>query len=296
MNEVISSKNIQERIFSIRGVQVMLDWDLAEIYEIETKRINEQVKRNIERFPEHFRFQLTNIEKLELVASCDRFSSIKHSSVNPYVFTEQGVSMLSAVLKSKVAVQVSIQIIESFVEMRKLVASNKDILSRVSHLEQKQITQDIRQNQTETKIDLILEALEEKNDQPSQGIFYDGQVFDAYIFVSDLIRKAKSSIILVDNYIDDSVLTLLSKRNKNVNVIIYTSRVNSQLQLDLVKYNTQYPTVEIRKFSHSHDRFLILDKKEAYHIGASIKDLGKKWFGFTRIDSFLDEILLRLKN
>jgi hypothetical protein len=267
-------------------MQVMFDRDLAKLYGIETKVFNQAVKRNIARFPENFRFQLTEIEKDELVTICDRFNTLKHSSSNPYAFTEQGVSMLSAVLKSKVAIDISIKIINSFVNMRKVISTNNLLYQRLDNLEKKQMSNDER-------FEELFDALENKSLKPKQGIFYDGQMFAAYTFVSDLIRSAKSKIILIDNYVDDSVLTLFSK-NQNVDVTIYTKNVSKQLNQDLKKYNSQYKKIEIKKFENSHDRFLIIDDKELYHIGASLKDLGKKWFAFSKMDLKSFDVLERL--
>ena len=280
---------IENRIFTIRGLQVMVDRDLAELYQVETKRLNEQVKRNSDRFPESFRFQLNDKELTELVANCDRFESLKHSSSNPYVFTEQGVSMLSAVLRSAIAIKVSIAIMNAFVQLRKQIANNDLVLHRLDKVEQKQL-------ETDQKFEQVFRALESRNQPPEKGIFFDGQVFDAYTFVADLIRSAKHSVILIDNYIDDTVLTLLSKRNKTVSASIYTQTISKQLKLDLKKHNAQYPPVDIKLFNKAHDRFLILDEKELYHIGASLKDLGKKWFAFSKINSETLKILSNLKN
>jgi len=282
MNKLVNS--IQSSIFTIRGLQVMVDRDLAELYGVENKRLNEQVKRNIERFPEQFRFQLTKEEKNELVANCDRFESLKHSTVLPHVFTEQGVSMLSAVLRSETAIKVSIQIMDAFVGMRKFIANNAAIFQRLDTIEQKQYI-------TETKLDKVFEAIEAKDIKPEQGIFFDGQVFDAYVFVADLIKSAKKSIVLIDNYIDESTLILLSKRNADCTVTIYTHTFGQKLQLDLQKHNEQYPPIEIKTFKQSHDRFMILDDNEVYHFGASLKDLGKKWFAFSKFDKEALEVL-----
>lgn len=272
---------IQGMIFTIRGLQVMIDRDLADVYGVENKRLNEQVKRNIERFPEAFRFQLTDSERDELVANCDRFASIKHATSNPYAFTEQGVSMLSAVLRSETAIKVSIQIINAFVEMRRFIQSNASIFMRLESVEQRQLSFEAKSAETFDKVFQALEASE----PPKQGIFYDGQVFDAHVFVSDLIRKAKKSLILVDNYVDDTVLTLLTKRRKNVRATIFTRSISKQLALDLEKHNAQYPAIDVKILQDSHDRFLIIDERDIYHIGASLKDLGKKWFAFSKIES-----------
>ncbi len=197
-NKGIMVNSIQNRIFTFRGFQVMIDRDLAELYDVPTKRLNEQVKRNLNRFPDSFRFQLTDNEKNELVANCDRFEKLKHSTVNPYAFTEQGVAMLSAVLHSQTAVDVSIRIMEAFVEMRKFISNNAAIFQRLESVEMKQIV-------TDEKIDKIFKALENSSLKPKQGIFYDGQIFDAYKFVTELIKGAKKSIVLIDNYVDETV-------------------------------------------------------------------------------------------
>ncbi len=287
--EKYSLQEIENRIFTIRNTQVMVDRDIAEIYGVETKVLNQAVKRNLERFPEKFRFQLTQFERDELVTNCDRLQNLKHSSVIPYVFTEQGVSMLSAVLRSDTAVLVSIKIIDAFVEMRKFISANAGIFQRLDKVEQKQI-------ETDNKFEQIFKALEDKSIKPKQGIFYDGQVFDAYVFVADLIKTAKKSIILIDNYVDETVLQLFTKRDKNVSVSIYTKTISKTLKQDLEKHNAQYPKIEIKKFDKAHDRFLIIDETTVYHIGASLKDLGKKWFAFSKMEMDALEMIANLKN
>ena len=274
---IISQKHIESQIFTIRGLQVMIDRDLAEMYQVETKVLNQAVKRNSERFPIQFRFQLTENEKTELVTICDRFDSLKHSSSNPNVFTEQGVAMLSAVLRSDVAVKVSIQIINAFVEMRKFIANHYGLLQRMEGIERKQI-------ETDQKFEQVFKALESKNAIPNQGVFFDGQVFDAYELASKIIRSAKNSIVLIDNYIDESTLTHLSKKTKAVKVLLLTKTVSNQLTLDVKKANEQYGNFDIRVFANSHDRFIIIDNSDVYHVGASLKDLGKKWFAFSKMD------------
>lgn len=274
---IISQKHIESQIFTIRGLQVMIDRDLAEMYQVETKVLNQAVKRNSERFPIQFRFQLTENEKTELVTICDRFDSLKHSSSNPNVFTEQGVAMLSAVLRSKIAVQISIQIINAFVEMRKFIANHYGLLQRMEGIERKQI-------ETDQKFEQVFKALESKNIIPNQGIFFEGQVFDAYELASKIIRSAKKSIVLIDNYIDESTLTHLSKKTKVVKVLLLTKTMSNKLTLDVKKANEQYGDFEIRVFVNSHDRFIIIDNSDVYHLGASLKDLGKKWFAFSKMD------------
>ncbi|MGL4944341.1 MAG: ORF6N domain-containing protein [Thermoguttaceae bacterium] len=287
MELILKPQQIEGRIFTLRGVQVMLDRDLAELYGVDTKVLNQAVKRNIERFPLLFRFQLSDEEKNELVTNCDRFKNMKHASVSPYAFTEQGVAMLSAVLRSETAIKVSVQIISAFVAMRKMLAGNALLTQRVDKIE-------IKQLETDQKIERVFKALENQSEPPREGIFFDGQVFDAYTFVADLIKNAKSDIVLIDNYVDESVLTLLSKRKPNVVATIYTKTVNNTLKLDLQKHNAQYPAIEIKTLADSHDRFLIIDRKELYHIGASLKDVGKKWFAFSKMDSLINELLNKL--
>ncbi len=287
-SSIITQKEIENRIFTIRSKQVMLDSDLAEMYEVETKVLNQAVKRNILRFPESFRFQLSENEKNQLVTNCDRLKNLRHSSTLPHAFTEQGVAMLSAILRSNTAIKVSIQIINTFVEMRKLVLENATLFQRLDNIE-------IKQLETDQKFEQIFKALESKDMSLEQGIFYNGQVFDAYVFFARTIKQAKQSIVLIDNFVDETVLTLLSKRNKTVKASIYTKQITKQLKLDLKKHNEQYPAITVRTFSESHDRFLIIDNKELYHMGASLKDLGKKWFAFSKMDFLVNDVLNKLK-
>jgi hypothetical protein len=279
--ELVPMDNIQGMIFTIRGVQVMIDRDLAQIYQIENKRLNEQVRRNINRFPEKFRFQLSEVEKRELVANCDRFESMKHTIAPPFAFTEQGVAMLSAVLRSETAIQTSIHIIDAFVSMRRFISANGGLLQRIDSLERRQITHEIK---TDERFEQIFNALEERAMNPVQGIFFDGQIFDAYVFINDLLRQAKKSIVLIDNYIDDGVLVQLAKRSEGVSATILTKLISKSLAQDIKRHNAQYPPVTAQEFADSHDRFLILDDESVYHLGASLKDLGKKWFAFSRMD------------
>ena len=206
----------------------------------------------------------------------------------PYAFTEQGIAMLSAILRSEIAIKVSIEIMNAFVEMRRMLISNASLFHRLDKIELKQL-------QSDQKFEEIFKALESHKLHSEKGIFYNGQVFDAYTFVSDIIRNAKTSIILLDNYVDDTVLTLLGKRSDNVTTTIYTKNISNQLRLDLQRYNSQYPPIEIEIFSDAHDRFFIIDNTELYHIGASLKDLGKKWFAFSRMDIEVGKMLQVLK-
>ena len=275
-NLIINENSIKDKIYTIRNQQVMLDKDLAELYGVETKVFNQAVKRNIKRFPQNYRFQLNENEKNQLVTNCDWLNSLKHSSSLPYVFTEQGVSMLSAILKSDKAIDISIKIIDSFVSMRKLISQNMPMFERFERIEQ-------RLNIHDENFDKLFEALEDKTLKPKQGIFYNGEIFDAYVFINNLLKIATNEIILIDNYIDETVFTLFSKY-PNIKIKIYTKNITKQLKLDFQKYQTQYQNIELFEFKNSHDRFLIIDKKEVYHLGASIKDLGKKWFAFSKFE------------
>ena len=275
--------SVENKILTIRNVQVILDRDLADLYNVETKRLNEQVRRNILRFPKNFRFQLTQNEFQELVANCDRFSSLKHSTVCPFAFTEQGVAMLASVLRSETAIRVSIRIINAFVSLRHFLINNADVFRKLSTIEYHQLEMMQHQQESDKRIDEVFRRLDERSVQPKQGIFYDGQVYDAYTFVSDLVKSAKRSIVLIDNYVDETVLTLLDKRIIGVTADIYTQQINQQLHLDINRHNSQYPPINVSVFRRSHDRFLCIDDV-VYHIGASIKDLGKKWFAFAKME------------
>ena len=295
---IISQKQIENRIFTIRGIQVMLDRDLAEMYKVETRILNQAVKRNIERFPKEYRFQLTEKETEELLAVCDRVGRLgwqntvsisrsqfvilnnkrgRNIKYQPYVFTEQGVAMLSAVLRSEIAIKVSIQIINAFVQLRKIVQNNQLIFSRLDQVERKQL-------ETDQKFERVFNALGNKKTIPNQGVFFDGQVFDAYELASRIIRSAKQSIILIDNYIDETTLIHLAKKKNSVKVLLLTRNMSKRLNLDIQKVNEQYGSFEIKQFTQSHDRFLVIDDKEVYHLGFSLKDLGKKWFAFSKMD------------
>lgn len=282
--------HIEHKIITIRDVQVMLDSDLAVLYQTETKFINRAVKRNPNRFPEGFVFELTNEEYQNLKFQSGTSSSTHGGRrTNPIAFTEQGVAMLSAVLQTDIAISVSIQIMKAFMLMRKFILQNATVFKRLDQLELKQL-------QTDQKIEKVFQALESGQPKPDKGIFFDGQIFDAYAFIADLIKTANEEIILIDNFIDETVLTFLSKRKDSVNAIIFTKNISKQLQLDLEKHNAQYKPITIKTFAQSHDRFLLIDRKTLYHIGASLKDLGKKWFAFSRMDSMVEMISMNLKS
>jgi phage regulator Rha-like protein len=285
--QIVLENNIENKIFTIRNTQIMLDSDLAKMYGVETKVLNQAVKRNIERFPDTFRFQLTDEEfgicsRSQIVTlnndakvnKLQRGQNIKYKHV---AFTEQGVAMLSAILRSDTAIQVSIQVINAFVGMRKMLIHNAVLLQRLEYVEHKQII-------TDNNVDKIFTALESGNITPKQDIFFNGQIYDAYSFVIQLISKANKSIILIDNYVDATVLEMLTKKQKNVNVQIITQANTPIKAIDITKFNQQYPTVSISYSTNFHDRFLLIDRQELYHIGASLKDLGKKCFAFSLID------------
>lgn len=277
---------IENRILNIRGQYVMVDRDLAVLYGIDTKVLNQAVKRNIDRFPEHFRFTLSDKEREEVVTNCDHLRALKFSHADIYAFTEQGVAMLSAVLKSETAVKVSIRIMEAFVTMRNFIMTNASLFKRMDRLE-------MRQLKTDEKVDAILDRLN-ANQTPPEGIFFNGQIFDAYAFVAGLIRKANKRIVVIDNYVDDSVLVQLSKRKPGVTVDIYDGKISQQLRQDITRHNAQYPGVTLHAYTKAHDRFLIIDE-DVYHIGASLKDLGKKLFAFSKMEVMTrTELLSRL--
>ena len=284
--------NIEPLIKVIRGQQVMLDKDLATLYGIETKVLNQTVKRNIERFPDDFRFELSREECLrsQFVTSNGRGGN-RYST---YAFTEQGVAMLSSVLRSQTAIEVNIQIMRAFVSMRHFMVNNASVFSRLETIEYHQLEMQQHQQETDKRIDEVFRRLDEGNAKPKQGVFYNGQVYDAYTFVSDLIKSAKKRIVLIDNYVDETVLTLLDKRDNSVSAIIYTQQISRQFQLDIDRHNAQYAPIDVETFCFSHDRFLCIDD-DVYHIGASIKDLGKKWFGFSKMEILSpDELVGRI--
>lgn len=278
---------IKNKIYTIRGVQVMLDSDLAGLYEIPVKALNQAVKRNLERFPKDFMFQIKESElqilRSQFVTSDKGWNKVRYF---PYVFTEQGAAALSGILKSKKAAAVNVSIMRAFVAMRKFISQTASIFNRLDRVELRQIKHD-------NKFEEVFKALE--SHEKKQGIFYEGEVFDAYEFVCNLIKGAKEEIVLIDNYPDESVLTLFSKRKRNVSVIIYTKRISKQLMLDVEKFNSQYAQIIVKEFNNSHDRFMIIDSKEVYHFGASLKDLGKKWFAFSRFEKEAVEMLRRLR-
>ena len=280
---------LQNKILVIRNQQVMIDRDIAELYGVETKRLNEQVKRNIERFPDEFCFQLNDSEfhnwKSQFATSNSDKMGLRKK---PYAFTEHGVTMLATVLKSETAVKASIQIVKAFVSMRKFLLNNAQIFQRLDSLEMHRIESDKR-------IDELFDRMDRYAIDDTQGIFFQGQIFDAYAKFESFIAQARQSIVLIDNYIDLSVLERFTKKNAGVQVTIYTNPQTTVTEQDVQRFNAQYPLLEVKHTTAMHDRFLIIDNQTLYHIGASLKDLGKRCFAFDVFDSsFIADIMARL--
>jgi hypothetical protein len=289
----LDDNEFQKLIYTIRGEQVMLDRDLAILYGVQTGRLNEQVKRNIKRFPERLMFQLTK-EELNDWMSQIAISNKEKMGIRkmPFAFNEQGVAMLSAVLRSDIAINISLKIMDAFVEMRKFIGSNAQLFQRIDKIELKQLTD---KTEIDTKFNQVFDAIEAKDITPKQGIIFNGQIFDAHVFVSKIIRSAKKSIVLIDNYIDESVLTLLTKRKKGVSAKIITKSISKRLELDVQKFNEQYEPIQINVMKTIHDIFIIIDETDHYNSGASLKDLGKKISTFTKMEKSTLEMLGKLK-
>ena len=322
-----SVEQIESLILTIRGKQVILDRDLARLYSVETRVLNQAVQRNIERFPEDFMFRLTKEEfenwksqfvisnydeenmssqfvttenEDEILKSQNVISSWGGIRKLPYAFTENGIAMLSGVLRSPMAIATNIHIMRAFNAMRHFIGSQAQVFQRLEVMERNQLALNASQAELSAqvaennkKLEEVFRRLDDHSEKPEKGIFYDGQIFDAYTFINDRIREAKKRIVLIDNYVDDSVLTMLDKRNKGVNAIVYTKNISRQLSLDFEKHNAQYSPIEVKQFDRAHDRFLCIDDT-VYLIGASLKDLGKKWFGFTKMEQTTDELLSKM--
>ena len=313
-------ENIENLIQVIRGKQVILDRDLARLYGVETKRLNQQLQRNLERFPADFMFQLTKEEaelsrsqfatlnaeeenlKSQFATSSEDSSRSQIATLNargsnikylPYAFTENGIAMLSSVLRSPIAIATNIQIMRAFTAMRRFIAANAQVFQRLEIIEHTQLSLAAHQEEADKKFEEIFRRLDDGSVTQKQGIFYDGQIFDAYVFITERVREAKKRIVLIDNYIDESVFTILDKRPKGVKAKVYTKNLTPQLSLDLEKHNAQYAPIEVEPFDRSHDRFLCIDDT-VYHIGASLKDLGKKWFAFAKMELTTDELLTKI--
>ena len=293
---------IKSRIFTVRGLQVVVDRDLAELYGVQTKVLNQAVKRNANRFPPEFMFVLAKDETEELVTNCDRFASMKHSSVPMRAFSEHGVIMVASVLKSDIAAQISVRITRVFVAMRKALASIAPILMRIDNVEQRQIADRTRneenQRRNEERFDTIFRAMD-GGDFPPQKVFFEGKHYDAYSFAKKLVRKAAKSIVLVDGYSDEVALDILSQKKGGVAVLVATSQKMIDRHLTPVaveKFNKQNPTLKVKAVGTFHDRFLILDDKELYHFGASLKDLGRQYCAVSKMDAmFIPSIMQRIQ-
>ena len=297
--ETSSLMPVENLIHVVRGQQVMLDRDLASLYNVERKRLNEQVKRNITRFPIDFMFQLTRKELTDLQSDTNLKSQIATSSWGgarklPYAFTENGVAMLSSVLRSETAISVNIKIMRAFTAMRGILLNNAHIFQRLETIEHHQLLMQKHQSDTDKKIEEILNRLDNKESELIEGFFFEGQIFDAYTLISDLVRKAKNRIILIDNYVDDRVLKTLDKRLTNVKATIYTDPGKSHIRTDLERHNRQYAPIEVKRCTNVHDRFLIVDNT-VYLIGGSIKDLGKKIVAFCQLSQDPQNILSQLR-
>ena len=293
-----TEEKIENLIHYIRGQQVMIDSDLALLYNVETKRLNESVKRNSKRFPESFCFRLTEDEYADLKSQIATSNTENTSSKGgrrylPYVFTEQGIAMLSAVLRSDEAIQVSVNIMNAFVKMRRFLAENALMFDKLNSLELKQLQY---QKESNEKFDQIFAYISE-HEEVGQKIFFEGQIYDAFSLLVSLVGKAEKSIVLIDNYVDVGTLNILAKKKDGVDVTIYTVRITRLASQDIANFNSQYPTLTVNYTGVFHDRFLIIDEETAYHIGASIKDAGKKCFGISRIEDvgIVSDILQRLE-
>ena len=291
---ILEENSIRSKIHVVRGQQVMLDRDLAELYGVETKVLNQAVKRNIERFPENFMFQLEEEEYINWRSQFVTSNSDKMGLRRPpYAFTEEGVAMLSAVLKSETAIKASVQIISVFVKMRHLLTANAQLFQRLDFIEKHQIESDVHQKETDKKVDELFSLMDKYNVKETQGIFFQGQIFDAYAKFESFLSSAKKEIILIDNYVDLSILQRLAKKKKGVNVIIYTDPKTKLTAQDVQTFNAQYPTLTLNYTKRTHDRFLIIDNSIIYHIGASLKDLGKKCFCFDVLDPAYIQMILK---
>lgn len=285
----ISNEEIKNLIYTIRGKQVMLDSDVARLFNYATKDLNRNVKNNIERFPEYYCFQLAEEEYKSLrckIFTLNENGRGQHRKYLPYVFTEYGITMLAGLLKSDIAVNVSIKIVNTFIEMRKFLIQNGQIFERLTNIEYKLLEQDKKFNEVFNQLQV--------EENIKQKIFFEGQIYDAYSLIIDIIKKANKKILIIDNYIDDNVLKMLTKKNNNVEVVILTSDKSNIQQIDIQKFNKEYPILKVAKTNKFHDRFIIIDNEEMYHLGASIKDLGKKCFGINKIEDV--EIIEKILN
>lgn len=295
---ILEENTIRSKIHVIRGQQVMLDFDLAQIYDYSTKAFNQQVKNNIERFDDDFRFQLSNEEVLELsrskfLTSMQTIGVKGGRTYNPYAFTEQGIYMLMTVLKGDLAVTQSKILVRTFKEMKHFIQNNSTIFVELDNIKKHLLESDLHHKETDKKVKELFKLLDKYNVKETQGIFFQGQIFDAYAKFESFLAKAKKEIILIDNYVDLSILQRLAKKKKGVNVRIYTDPKTKLTAQDVQTFNAQYPTLTLNFTTKTHDRFLIIDNSTIYHIGASLKDLGKKCFCFDVLESGYIPMILK---
>ena len=301
MNDVTAAEPvaidvIRSRIFTIRGVQVMLAPDLADLYQVETRIFNQAVKRNLKRFPGNFRFQLNKAELEEVITNCDNPDRLRFAPQLPFAFTEQGIAMLSGVLHSDIAIQVNIRIMNTFVAMRRALASIAPLLSRIEATERRQLQQEDAQARNEERFKLILDAMRDKT-FPPQKVFYDGQIYDAFEQMKTFVQMAKQELIVIDPYFDDSVLPLIAQKRAGVSVLVVKNRRKDLLHaIDLARFNAQYGnSLTVKESTRFHDRFLIIDRSTLIHVGASFNYLGKKCFAFSSMDkSNIPDILAKI--
>lgn len=297
-SEITELKPIESLIHIVRGQQIMLDSDLARLYGTETKYLKRAVKANLRRFPADFMFELTQDEFDSLRCNfCTSNDKQKRGGTRylPFAFTEQGIAMLSGILNSDTAIEVNIRIMRAFIAMRGFLMSNAHVFQRLETVEHHQLLMHEHLSEHDRKFEEVLRRLDQKESEPIEGFFYDGQIFDAYTLISDLIRKATIRIILIDNYVDDRVLRILAKRNPGVSAIIYTDPRHSQIINDVHRHNAQYPEIKLANCTNVHDRFLIIDET-VYFIGGSIKDLGKKIVAFSQMRQSPSDILSKIKD
>ncbi len=295
--DIYNKEKIRSMIYKVRGKQVIMDSDVARLYHTETRNINQTVKRNIERFPERFCFRLTwdefkNLKSQFVTSSLESKNDYGGRRKLPLVFTEQGIAMISSLIRSEIAIKTSINIMDAFIEMRKFISNNTNMLNRLTTVEYKLLEHD-------KKFDEVFNELQNnKEEKVTSKIFYNGQIYDAYSLIIKIIKEAKEKILIIDNYIDDTILEMLSKKNKGVEVVILTSNNCNLTKLDIQKFNKQYPTLKLSKTSIFHDRFIVIDNKNLYHIGASLKDLGKKCFGINKIEdiNFIKNVKQNFEN
>ena len=301
MNDMTTAKPvvldaIRSRIFTIRGVHVMLAPDLADLYQVETRIFNQAVKRNLKRFPANFRFQLTKAELEEVITNCDNPDRLRFAPQLPFAFTEQGIAMLSGVLNSDIAIQVNIRIMNTFVAMRRALASITPLLSRIEATERRQLQQEDVQARNEERFKLILDAMRDKT-FPPQKVFFDGQIYDAFDQMKKFVRMAKTELIIIDPYFDDDVLPLVAQKRPGVAVLVVKNHRKDLLHaVDVAKFNAQYGnTLMVKESANFHDRFLIIDNSTLIHVGASFNHLGKRCFAFASLDkSNIPDILAKI--